>query len=104
MGDLEAYKLHIKVYDFPLLFPEISQFATESFLMPNATAGTNGSFVIVAPEEIHEEIMKELSLKGYEPKVIGEVLEKGKAMVEAPRSVAKYVIDEEILSKFTLKG
>jgi len=95
---------HIKVYNFPLLFPEISQFATESFLMPNATAGTNGGFVIVAPEEIHEEIMKELSLKGYEPKVIGEVLEKGKAMVEAPRSVAKYVIDEEILSKFTLKG
>ncbi|MGC8566841.1 MAG: selenophosphate synthase-like protein [Caldisphaera sp.] len=93
---------HIKLYNFPLLFPEISEFATEKFLMPNATAGTNGGFIIVSPEEIYEDVIKDLRYKGYMPSVIGEIIERGKQEVEAPKEITKYVLDQEILNKFKL--
>ncbi|AFZ70538.1 selenophosphate synthase [Caldisphaera lagunensis DSM 15908] len=93
---------HIKLFDFPLLFPEISEFATENFLMPNATAGTNGGFIIIAPEEIHEDLIKDLKYKGYDPYIIGEIVEKGKQQVDAPKKIKKYILDQEIIDKFNL--
>ncbi|MFP3144717.1 MAG: AIR synthase-related protein, partial [Caldisphaera sp.] len=95
-------KTHIRLYDFPLLFPEISEFATDNFLMPNATAGTNGGFIIISPEEIYEDIIRDLKYKGYDPYVIGEVVEKGRQEVDVPKKIKRYILDQEVLSKFNL--
>ncbi len=87
----------IRLYDFPLLFPLASEVATRHFAMPNATAGTNGGFVIVAPDEIVGDLVRELSSRGYRPSVIGEVMGRGEGRVISEVDLSKYILDGEVL-------
>ncbi|MGC9071820.1 MAG: SelD-related putative sulfur metabolism protein [Acidilobus sp.] len=90
-------KSTIRLYDFPLLFPEASELAARHFAMPNATAGTNGGFIIVAPETVADDIVKELSSRGLRPSIIGEVVSTGEARVVSEVDLSKYIFDEEVL-------
>ena len=92
----------VELWDVPLLFPEYAQVAASLLLLANATSGTNGGFVIVAPEEIADDVVRELKARGYSPTVFGEVKERGRVEVRAPRKLAEYVVDQAVLSKFKL--
>ncbi|MEM0026992.1 MAG: SelD-related putative sulfur metabolism protein [Ignisphaera sp.] len=92
----------IRLYSVPLLYPEISEIATKLYVIPNATSGTNGPFIIIAPSEISEDIVRDLKSRGLEPAVIGEVVDLGEPEVEAPKSLEKFVADKKILSQFKL--
>ncbi|AMD30875.1 SelD-related putative sulfur metabolism protein [Acidilobus sp. 7A] len=94
----------IKVDSVPLLFPQVSKFATEHFIMPNATAGTNGGFIIIAPEQVADDIVRDLSSRGYSPSIIGEVVSKGSPAVIAPKSVSNYIYDEAVLAELGVQG
>ena len=87
----------IRLYDFPLLFPLASELATRHFAMPNATAGTNGGFIIVAPEEVADDLVKELRSEGYSPSIIGEVASRGEPRVISETDLTKYILDGEVL-------
>ncbi|MCE4612063.1 MAG: SelD-related putative sulfur metabolism protein [Desulfurococcales archaeon] len=97
-------KAHIKLWEIPLLYPKFSRYATDRYLMLNATAGTNGAFIILAPDSIAESIVKDLRALGYPASVIGEVVDVGSPRVEAPKELAEYVADKRVLEKFTLMG
>ncbi len=95
-------RTHIRLYEIPLLFPEFSRYATDRYLMLNSTAGTNGAFVILAPEETATDIVDELRKSGYPARIIGEVVDVGGPRVDAPKVLAEYVADKRILDKFQL--
>ncbi len=93
----ELANASIRLYDFPLLFPEASRLAARHFAMPNATAGTNGGFIIIAPESVSEDMVKELRAVGYSPSIIGEVMGKGRPSVTCDVDMRQYIFDEEVL-------
>jgi len=92
----------IKLYDVPLLFPQISELATKLYIIPNATSGTNGPFIIVAPDAIAHDVVKDLKAKGLNASIIGEVIGKGDSEVIAPAKLKKYIADHRILMEFKL--
>jgi selenophosphate synthase len=100
----ERTKTKIKLFNVPLLFPEISKIVTKLYVMPNSTSGTNGPFIIVAPDTIIDDLIKELRSKGLDPIIMGEVIEKNvKPEVIAPRELKDYIADQKILSEFILE-
>ncbi len=99
----EQMRARIRLHSIPLLFPDHARIAASYLILPNATAGTNGGYIIVAPEELAEDIVKDLKAAGYSPVVFGEVEEKGEPEVIVPEHVTNYVKDEEILGKLTIQ-
>ena len=99
----EKMRASIQIHDIPLLFPEFSEFATKNFIMPNATAGTNGAFVIVCHKNIEESVLKDLQREGLNPRVIGEIEEVAvEPKVKVTRKLEKYIADRSLLSVFKL--
>ena len=86
----------------PLLFPRYAELAASMYVLANATSGTNGGFVIVAPDTVADDIVRDLRSRGYNPVVFGEVVEIGRVEVEAPKELARYVTDREVLKAFKL--
>ncbi|BBD72253.1 selenophosphate synthetase [Sulfodiicoccus acidiphilus] len=98
----ELAHAEIELWDVPLTSPELSEFATRNFIIPNGTSGTNGSLVIVASSRVLDEL--EGRLKGaYQPVRIGKVKGRGEPLVVAPRKLANYVMAESYLKGFELK-
>jgi len=99
----ERTRTRIKLFNVPLLFPEISRIVTRLYVMPNSTSGTNGPFIIVAPDTIVDDLTKELRSRGLNPTIMGEVIEKDvKPEVIAPKELKEYIADQKILSEFVL--
>ncbi len=92
----------IDLTEIPLLYPKLSRYAATRYILPNATSGTNGAFIIVAPPSVAEDLLSDLKAREYEPRIIGEVKGKGRARVTAPGSLRNYVTDPAILGKFQL--
>jgi selenophosphate synthase len=100
----EQMRATIRLDRIPLLFPEISRYAASRYIIANATSGTNGAFVLVVPEQLELDVIKELRSRGYRPEVIGKVVSKGEVAVEAPREILDYVKDKKLLEAFRVKG
>ncbi len=71
----------VELYDVPVIDREISEFATENFIIPNSTAGTNGAIVMFANRKVIDDVAQSLSKVGLEPRVIGRVLGRGNGTV-----------------------
>jgi len=99
----ERTNTKIRLYDVPLLFPEISRIATKLYIIPNSTSGTNGPFIMIVPDNIMNDLIRELKSRGLKPSVIGEVIEKGEPEVIAPKKLKEYIADQKILSQFKLE-
>jgi len=100
----ERSKTSIKLYEIPLLFPEVAEVATKLYIIPNATAGTNGAFMIIAPDTIADDVVKDLRSRGLEASIIGEVVSKDAVKVLAPKKLRKYIADQRVLREFELVG
>ncbi len=99
----EKLNAYIHLDEIPLLFPEFSRFATKYFIIPNATSGTNGAFVIVAHKNIADSIVDNLEKNGLEPHIVGEIVEVRKRVgVKVPKILSSYVADKKLLSYFEL--
>jgi selenophosphate synthase len=99
----EKAGVDIELFEVPVIDNDICEFATENFIIPNSTAGTNGATIIFATRKVTEDLMQELNKKGLEPKVIGKVLKKGEGCVYAPRGILKLIHRENILKYFRVK-
>jgi len=98
----ERTNAKIRLYDIPLLFTEISRISTRLYIIPNSTSGTNGPFIMIAPDNIVDDLIRELESRGLEPSVVGEVVGKGEPEVIAPKKLREFVADHKILSQFKL--
>ncbi len=98
----ELSNARISLWDVPLTSPELSEFATRNFIIPNGTSGTNGSLVIIASPKVLDQLEGKLSDQ-YSPRRIGKVIGKGEPKVEAPSKLARYVMAESYLKGFDLR-
>lgn len=99
----EKANADVELYDIPVVDREISEFATESFIIPNSTAGTNGAIVIFASRKVVDEIAQELSKEGFEPSIIGRVIGKGSGTVYCDKYLTKLIHRKNILQHFKIK-
>lgn len=98
----ELSRTSIKLDKIPLISPELSEFATRNYIMPNATADTNGAAVIIAKPKVIDEVEMELKELGENPIRIGKVIDKGEARVLAPSTLRKYISAIAYLKEFDL--
>ncbi|MEM4969756.1 MAG: SelD-related putative sulfur metabolism protein [Sulfolobales archaeon] len=98
----ELSRASIRIDRIPLLSPELSEFATKNYIIPNATSGTNGATVIIAGKRVIDDIEAELRERGEEPIRIGRVISKGEARVLAPSTIRKYISAKAYLKEFEL--
>ncbi|QKR01083.1 selenide, water dikinase [Metallosphaera tengchongensis] len=99
----EKASADVELYDVPVIDKEISEFATENFIIPNSTAGTNGAIVIFASRKVIDDVAQSLSREGLEPRVIGRVLRRGSGVVYVKKDVCKLIHRENILKYFKVK-
>ncbi len=98
----ESAKVDMRLDVVPLYHEELVQFATKNFLMDNGTAGTNGAIGIIASSDLIDNIKKDLSSQGYNPRIIGEIIEKGDGRLFVPEKVRNYISSRNLLKEFTL--
>ncbi|MDM7275335.1 MAG: SelD-related putative sulfur metabolism protein [Thermoprotei archaeon] len=98
----ELSNVSIRVDEIPLISPVLSEFATRNFIIPNATAGTNGAIVILASKQVIEGVEEELRKAGESPVRVGLVVSRGEARVKAPQKLRKYIAAKSYLKEFEL--
>ena len=92
----------ISLDNLPLRYPEFVKYATENFLMDNATAGTNGAVAVIASPNIISNISSELKSTGYDPRVIGTILGKGNGTVKISKDVNDMIASDILLNQLTI--
>lgn len=98
----ELSGVDMRIDNIPLLYPEFVKFATKTYIMPNATTGTNGSIAIVASESVIRDVERHLKSAGFDPKIIGTVLGKGKGDVYTGAELREYISSKNLLKEFKL--
>lgn len=86
--------------DVPVIDREVCRIATENFVIPNSTAGTNGGIVIFASKTVVDDLIQELKRLGHNPAVIGEVKGKGTGKVRAPHFITELIHRKNIIGQF----
>jgi len=96
-------KVDVELYDIPVVDRDICEFATENFIIPNSTAGTNGATVLFASRKVIDDVAQRLQRDGLEPRVIGRVIRKGTGIVYVKKDVCKLIHRENILKYFKVR-
>lgn len=65
----------VALEQIPLANGDLVRWATQNFLLPNGTAGTNGAIALIASPEVIDSAAAELESFGYQPEVIGQIQE-----------------------------
>ena len=94
----------ISLDNLPLQYPEFVKYATENFLMDNATAGTNGAVAIIASPHIIENIKTDLDKEGYDPQLVGTILGKGNGNVRVGKNVQEMIASQSLLDDLAITG
>ncbi|MFB6490311.1 MAG: SelD-related putative sulfur metabolism protein [Thermoproteus sp. AZ2] len=96
----ERAEADVELFDVPLLGPKISRFAAQNYIMPDATAGTNGAVAIFVHEALADELLKELrKIPGLSPRVIGRVVGRGEGKLIVPRDALDYISSAKLRGK-----
>lgn len=96
----EKAGIDVELHDVPLLGPAVSRFAAQNFIMPDATAGTNGAVAIFAHRKLADVLLDELGrMPGLRPSVIGRVLGKGEGRLIVPSWALGYISSEKLREK-----
>ncbi|GAA5419644.1 SelD-related putative sulfur metabolism protein [Sulfurisphaera tokodaii] len=99
----EKAKVDVELNDIPVIDRDICEFATENFIIPNSTIGTNGAIVMFADKRIADDIMEDLIKVGEKPEIVGYVKGKGNGTVYAPKDVMKLIRRDNVLKQFKIK-
>jgi selenophosphate synthase len=94
----------ISLDNLPLRYPEFVKYATENFLMDNATAGTNGAVAIIASSNIIGNIKTDLTKEGYDPRLVGTILGKGTGNVRVRKNVKDMIASQALLDDLDITG
>ena len=98
----EKAGVDVKLEKIPVIDEDIAEFATEGFIIPNSTAGTNGGTVIFCSKKISDEIMEDLQKEGLKPEKIGRVLGKGQGVVHVNKNIERFIHRKNVLSNFKI--
>jgi selenophosphate synthase len=98
----EKSKKDIHITDIPLFFDEITKAAVKNLLIRDGTIGTNGAIVMIASENVINQIKNDLNSKGFNPHIMGFIGNGCSNKVHAPE-IIKDLIYSERLNNFNIK-
>jgi len=99
----EKAGVNVELEEIPVIDREICEFATENFIIPNSTIGTNGAIVMFVHKDVAEQLVDDLKSVGEEPMIIGRVTGKGDGTVYVPQYVTKLIRRDNVLKQFKVK-
>jgi len=101
----EKAGVDIELFEVPLLNPKLSKFAADFYIMPDATAGTNGAVALLLHESLAEEVVKELSkIPHLSPRVVGRVVGRGEGKLHVPPEALSYISSRKLKEKLTAQA
>ncbi|BCU70337.1 SelD-related putative sulfur metabolism protein [Stygiolobus caldivivus] len=99
----EKAGVNVELSSVPVIDRDICEFATENFIIPNSTIGTNGAIVMFVNKRLADDLVEELERAGEKPEVIGKVVGKGNGAVIVPPYVTKLIRRDNVLRQFKIK-
>ena len=87
----EVANIELTINQIPLKDEEIARFATNEFLIENATASLNGCHVLIAAKDVANLIMEDLRKHNFAPERIGFIQKKGSWSVKFDSDIGQYV-------------
>ena len=99
----EKANVDVELTSIPVIDRDICEFATEDFIIPNSTIGTNGAIVMFVSKKIADYLIEDLRKIGEMPEVIGYVKGKGNGTVYAPKEITKLIRRDNVLNQFKIK-
>jgi len=101
----EKAGVDIELFEVPLLNPKLSKFAADFYIMPDATAGTNGAVALFLHESLAEEVVKELSkIPHLSPRVVGRVVGRGEGRLHVPPEALSYISNRKLKEKLAAQA
>jgi selenophosphate synthase len=95
----ELANAQLMINELPVRNEEIAKFATDKFLIENATASLNGCHIIIATKDVANLITEELTKHNFAPHRIGLVEKKGSSSVSFATDVSQYVASKVKLAR-----
>lgn len=95
----ELANAQLMINELPVRNEEIAKFATDKFLIENATASLNGCHIIIATKDVANLITEELSKHNFAPQRIGLVEKKGSSLVTFATDVSQFVASKVKLAR-----
>jgi selenophosphate synthase/acylphosphatase len=94
----ERANVDVELFDIPLLNPKLSLFAAENYIMPDATAGTNGAVALFLHKWLVDEVLSRLEkIPHLKPMVVGRVLGRGEGRLVVP--TLQYISSKKLREK-----
>ncbi len=87
----ELAHVNVRLEKIPLHAPRIIQAASEEYLVPNGTSGTNGALAIVASPAVIARVHGELRALGHRPEIIGRIEGPGQGLLSVPAETRRFI-------------
>jgi selenophosphate synthase len=85
--------VNMRLEKIPLAFEHLARVATQQYILPNSTAGTNGALAVIATPAVIEHFAIDLERLGYSPQVIGSVEGPGEGILSVPPVAREFIAD-----------
>jgi selenophosphate synthase len=93
---------HLIVNDIPMEYEEHSKQATKECIISNSTCAGNDCHLIVASNEVANNVLEDLRKHSYDPMIIGRVANNDGPKVTISNKLMEFVAAKYIISRFEL--
>ena len=93
---------HLNIREIPMKYEEFAVRATTENIIPNSTSSVNGCHIIIASNEVANQIAEDLKKHNFDAKIIGEVIEKDGAKVTINKKLRSYMAADRLINRFEL--
>jgi len=93
---------HLNIREIPMKYEEFAVRATTENIIPNYTSSVNGCHIIIASNEVANQITEDLKKHNFNATIIGEVIEKDGAKVTISKKLRSYMAADRLINRFEL--
>jgi len=93
---------HLNIREIPMKYEEFAVRATTENIIPNSTSSVNGCHIIIASNEVANQIAEDLKKHNFDATIIGEVIEKDGAKVTINKKLRSYMAADRLINRFEL--
>jgi selenophosphate synthase len=93
---------HLKIREIPMKYEEFAIRATTENIISNSTSSANGCHIIIASNEVANQIAEDLKKHNFAATIIGEVIEKDSAKVTISKKLRSYMAADRLINRFEL--
>ena len=93
---------HLKIREIPMKYEEFAVRATTENIIPNSTSSANGCHIIIASNDVANQIAEDLKKHNFAATIIGEVIEKDGAKVTISKKLRSYMAADRLINRFEL--